>query len=138
VADLNCDGIVDLLDYAIWGQHFGETAGAAAPIGDINGDGIVDIRDYGIWRANFGHTAAGTPPVAALEGPLLGAVPIPGEPRLSLARQAAPTEASAKSSPDPEAWPRQLLSHFGPVRPWEIAAAWRAAFPHGIMLQRTE
>jgi MYXO-CTERM domain-containing protein len=71
LGDINCDGIVDVRDYGLWRQHFGEGAGAAALsartgaalIGDLNGDGIVDIRDYSIWRANFGHTAG-----AALRG----------------------------------------------------------------------
>jgi hypothetical protein len=66
LGDINCDEVVDIRDYGLWRQHFGESVGAAAPnrvaaaglVGDLNGDGIVDIRDYGIWRANFGHTAS--------------------------------------------------------------------------------
>jgi hypothetical protein len=55
LGDINCDGIVDIRDYGIWRQNFGQTnCGNPA---DLNGDCIVDIRDYGIWRANFGHTA---------------------------------------------------------------------------------
>jgi hypothetical protein len=66
LADINCDGIVDIRDYGVWRQHFGETGETAAstrattgPIGDINDDGIVDIRDYGIWRQHFGETSGG-------------------------------------------------------------------------------
>jgi MYXO-CTERM domain-containing protein len=55
LGDINCDGIVDIRDYGIWRQNFGQTnCGNPA---DLDGNCIVDIRDYGIWRANFGHTA---------------------------------------------------------------------------------
>jgi hypothetical protein len=59
LGDINCDGIVDIRDYGIWRQNFGQTnCGNPA---DLNNDCIVDIRDYGIWRANFGHTAGASP-----------------------------------------------------------------------------
>jgi MYXO-CTERM domain-containing protein len=55
LGDINCDGIVDIRDYGIWRQNFGQTnCGNPA---DLNNDCIVDIRDYGVWRQNFGHTA---------------------------------------------------------------------------------
>jgi MYXO-CTERM domain-containing protein len=55
LGDINCDGIVDIRDYGIWRQNFGQTnCGNPA---DLDGNCIVDIRDYGIWRANFGHTS---------------------------------------------------------------------------------
>jgi hypothetical protein len=80
LADINCDGIVDIRDYGIWRQNFGATnCGNPA---DLDGNCIVDIRDYGIWRQNFGHTSGAAArtatPVAA---PRLGAAtptPIPG------------------------------------------------------------
>src|SRR3954462_13290316 len=66
VGDINCDGIVDIRDYGIWRQLFGDTdCGNPA---DLNGDCLVDIRDYGIWRQNFGRTsptATTTPTVTA-------------------------------------------------------------------------
>jgi uncharacterized repeat protein (TIGR01451 family)/MYXO-CTERM domain-containing protein len=83
LGDINCDGIVDIRDYGLWRQHFGESAGAAAPsrgvaavlIGDINEDGIVDIRDYGLWRLHFGE---GTPADRRGSGPMPGGmVPAP-------------------------------------------------------------
>jgi hypothetical protein len=46
LGDINCDGVVDLLDYGLWRQAFGAT-GCGNPA-DLNGDCIVDIRDYGI------------------------------------------------------------------------------------------
>jgi hypothetical protein len=68
LGDINCDGIVDIRDYGIWRQNFGQTnCGNPA---DLDGNCIVDIRDYGIWRANFGHTAG-----AAARGALPGAPP---------------------------------------------------------------
>src|SRR3954468_2289126 len=53
LGDMNCDGIVDIRDYAIWRQAFGATdCGNPA---DLDGNCIVDIRDYGTWRQNFGQ-----------------------------------------------------------------------------------
>src|SRR4051794_36557680 len=70
LGDINNDGLVDILDYGIWRQHFGATGcGNAA---DLNGDCIVDMQDYGVWRVNFGRMAGaaprGTPGPARLAG----------------------------------------------------------------------
>src|SRR5260370_35127547 len=51
LADINCDGIVDIRDYGIWRQAFGATD--CGTVADLNGDSIVDIRDDGIWRQQF-------------------------------------------------------------------------------------
>jgi hypothetical protein len=59
LGDVNCDGIVDVRDYAVWGQQFGATN--CGNVADLNHDCLVDIRDYGIWRQNFGHTAGAAP-----------------------------------------------------------------------------
>src|SRR3954465_8082191 len=54
LGDINNDGIVDIRDYGIWRQNFGQTnCGNPA---DLDGNCIVDVRDYGIWRQNFGQT----------------------------------------------------------------------------------
>src|SRR5262245_21676805 len=54
LGDINNDGIVDIRDYGIWRQNFGQTnCGNPA---DLDGNCIVDIRDYGIWRQQFGQT----------------------------------------------------------------------------------
>src|SRR5207302_3876884 len=64
LGDINCDGIVDLLDYGLWRQAFGATnCGNPA---DLNGDCFVDILDYGIWRQNFGHVAPTVTPTVAV------------------------------------------------------------------------
>jgi Nidogen-like/Carboxypeptidase regulatory-like domain len=55
LGDINGDGIVDIRDYGIWRQNFGQTNSGNPADLDLNN--IVDIRDYGVWRANFGHTA---------------------------------------------------------------------------------
>src|SRR5690348_10521414 len=45
--DINNDGVVDIRDYGIWRQNFGQTnCGNPA---DLNGDCLADIRDYAIW-----------------------------------------------------------------------------------------
>jgi MYXO-CTERM domain-containing protein len=59
LGDINCDGIVDIRDYGVWRQNFGQTT--CGNPADLNTDCIVDIRDYGIWRANFGRTAGAAP-----------------------------------------------------------------------------
>jgi hypothetical protein len=73
-ADLNGDGFVDNLDYAIWIQNFG----TAGPAGDANGDGVVDARDYTIWRDQccgpFPGAGGGS---GGLGGGIAGAVPEP-------------------------------------------------------------
>src|SRR5262245_26363648 len=54
LGDINNDGLVDIRDYGIWRQNFGQTdCGNPA---DLDGNCLVDIRDYGIWRQNFGQT----------------------------------------------------------------------------------
>jgi CSLREA domain-containing protein len=57
LGDINGDGIVDIRDYGLWRQSFGQT-NCGNP-SDLNSDCIVDIRDYGIWRQHFGETAPG-------------------------------------------------------------------------------
>jgi hypothetical protein len=54
--DFNGDGFVDIRDYGIWRQNFGQTNCGNPADADFNC--MVDIRDYGIWRQHFGE---GTP-----------------------------------------------------------------------------
>src|SRR3954468_13816183 len=80
LGDMNCDGIVDIRDYAIWRQAFGATdCGNPA---DLDGNCIVDIRDYGIWRQNFGQTGPTATPTTLAPGPTATptatATPLPG------------------------------------------------------------
>jgi hypothetical protein len=51
--DYNDDGYVDLADYTLWADHFGQV-GADLP-GDGNGDGVVDLADYTVWAEHFGQ-----------------------------------------------------------------------------------
>jgi hypothetical protein len=51
-ADINKDGLVDLLDYVIFVKDFLKSS-LTNPRSDINQDGIVDLTDYGILVANF-------------------------------------------------------------------------------------
>jgi hypothetical protein len=48
--DLNGDGFVDSLDYAIWKQNFGSMGTPGMVAGDTNNDGKVDAADYTVWR----------------------------------------------------------------------------------------
>lgn len=52
--DFNQDGVVDIADYTVWADNFGQSG--AHVHGDGNGDGTVDIADYTIWADNFGST----------------------------------------------------------------------------------
>lgn len=54
--DYDKDGDVDVADYEVWRQTFGETTDLRA---DGNGDDIVDAADYNIWRDNLGVPAEG-------------------------------------------------------------------------------
>jgi hypothetical protein len=49
VADLNCDGLVNLIDFSILLFHWG----TSNPIADINGDGTVDLIDFSIMLFNW-------------------------------------------------------------------------------------
>ncbi len=71
--DLNGDGFVDDLDYAIWRQNFG----TPGPAGDANGDGIVDASDYTIWRDNCCGTFPGAGGGSGAGFGLGGTVPEP-------------------------------------------------------------
>src|SRR4051794_41638845 len=74
LGDINNDGIVDIRDYGLWRQSFGQTnCGNPA---DLDGNCIVDIRDYGIWRQNFGQTGPTTTPTPTVTGTPL-ATPLP-------------------------------------------------------------
>jgi hypothetical protein len=100
LGDINCDGLVDILDYGVWRQNFGQQ-GAGNPA-DLNGDGIVDIRDYGVWRQNFGHTPGGA---ALADAPR--AVPTPGTATPLTTRAVAATTA-ALATPTATATPTRV------------------------------
>ncbi len=51
--DFNGDGMVDVLDLAVWENNFGATEDGAVLKGNGNG-GIVDGSDYALWRSNLG------------------------------------------------------------------------------------
>jgi hypothetical protein len=46
-ADINGDGFVDVLDFAIFAANFRTVDTPGVP-GDIDGDGNVDVRDFAI------------------------------------------------------------------------------------------
>jgi murein DD-endopeptidase MepM/ murein hydrolase activator NlpD len=55
--DLNGDGIVNAVDYAIFFDHYGENG--PGNIADLNGDGRVNAVDYAIFFDHFGQTVSG-------------------------------------------------------------------------------
>ncbi len=54
--DLDHDGTVSIIDFAMIASAFGSTAGSPRynPAADLNGDGTVSIIDLGIVGADFG------------------------------------------------------------------------------------
>lgn len=62
LADINCDGSVNLLDFATFSRCFGEPVASPPPacstaeaeLSDLNTDGIVNLLDFGIFALNFG------------------------------------------------------------------------------------
>ena len=69
-ADINGDGVVDILDFVILGNNFNNGFGQAIlGTGDLNDDGEVDILDLVIFADNFGNT---------IDGGGVAAIPEPG------------------------------------------------------------
>lgn len=52
IGDVNCDSIVNILDFQLLNNLFGTNN----PDADLNGDGIVNILDFQILNNNFGKT----------------------------------------------------------------------------------
>ncbi len=50
--DFDLDDDVDLADFAVLKQHFGQTGDVTE--GDANDDGLVDLADFGLLKRNFG------------------------------------------------------------------------------------
>lgn len=58
--DLNFDGKVDLVDFAIFSENW-LSSGANFATGDLNGDGVVDLVDFAIFSANWLGTGPAAP-----------------------------------------------------------------------------
>lgn len=64
-ADVNSDGIIDILDLVLIASHFGGTvAEDQTPNPDVNGDGHINILDLVLVASHFGETVR--PPVVFL------------------------------------------------------------------------
>ncbi len=62
-ADVNVDGMINILDLVVIASHLGETSTADEPLNaDINGDGNVNILDLVLVASHLGKTVR--PPVA--------------------------------------------------------------------------
>ncbi|MYG08871.1 hypothetical protein F4167_20100, partial [Candidatus Poribacteria bacterium] len=62
-ADVNADGMINILDLVVIASHFGETSTADQPLNtDVNGDGNVNILDLVLVASHLGETVR--PPVA--------------------------------------------------------------------------
>ena len=68
-ADVNTDGVINILDLTLVASHFGETRTAdQSPNPDVNGDGTVNILDLTLVASHFGKTVP--PPVVFISTPL--------------------------------------------------------------------
>lgn len=56
LGDISNDGQVDIGDFTLWADAFGDS-GTGLPA-DLSVDGQVDIGDFTIWGDNFGNTAS--------------------------------------------------------------------------------
>jgi hypothetical protein len=56
--DYNFDGLVDLVDYDVWGSSYDSGIDLAA---DGNGDGSIDAADFVVWQATLGETSTISP-----------------------------------------------------------------------------
>ena len=62
-ADVNADGMINILDLVLIASHFGETSTADQPLSsDVNADGKVNILDLVLVASHLGKTVK--PPVA--------------------------------------------------------------------------
>ncbi|MYA68526.1 hypothetical protein F4009_01625, partial [Candidatus Poribacteria bacterium] len=62
-ADVNADGMINILDLVVIASHFGETSTVDQPLNsDVNGDGNVNILDLVLVASHLGKTVR--PPVA--------------------------------------------------------------------------
>lgn len=71
-ADVNADGVVNILDLTLVAKDFGETITADQPVPnpDVDGDGTVDIRDLTLVAKYFGETVAHPAQPAQVDGPI--------------------------------------------------------------------
>jgi Ca2+-binding EF-hand superfamily protein len=53
--DVNQNGVVDIGDIAVIGQHFNEVVIPPYPRYDVNMDGVVNIADLAIAGQHFGE-----------------------------------------------------------------------------------
>jgi endoglucanase len=65
--DYDNNGMVDLNDYTLWQNTFGQTGAGLAGDGNLNG--IVDAADYTIWRDHANLSGAGAHTVGAVPEP---------------------------------------------------------------------
>ena len=71
-ADVNADGVVNILDLTLVAKDFGSTIAAdqSAPNPDVDRDGTVDIRDLTLVAKYFGQTVEHPTPPTQFDGPI--------------------------------------------------------------------
>ena len=64
--DFNGDGVVDIVDYALWRETLGSKSDLRA---DFDGDQLVGLSDYLAWKSQFGQQPASalSPPISVPE-----------------------------------------------------------------------
>lgn len=75
--DVNHDGKIDILDFVLIGQYFGEKISSEyTPNPDINRDGIVDILDFVIVGQHFGEVSTSQSPAKLILSPYSEQIPV--------------------------------------------------------------
>lgn len=85
--DYNGDGVVNLADYTVWRDSFGQSGPSLAA--DGNGDQKVDAADYQVWKLHFGMQAGdqGAATVAEPASLYLGCLTLLGTVGLAIRRR---------------------------------------------------
>lgn len=91
--DFNGDGRIDLSDFGLLKQNFGQTGPQV--LGDSTRDGRVDLSDFALFKENFGRSAAASDAVAATTFETAAA-----RPNVHLVRDLATTGADPSSYPN--------------------------------------
>jgi hypothetical protein len=67
--DYNGNGMVDVADYVVWRDSFGETVWWYGAGADGDQSGTIDQGDYDFWKARFGNMISPEVPPASLAAP---------------------------------------------------------------------
>ncbi|MFB3894245.1 MAG: hypothetical protein ACE15C_19745 [Phycisphaerae bacterium] len=130
--DANLDGIVDMTDYIVWYNNYGQT-GAGWSGADFNLSGLTDMTDYIVWFNNFGQMAPAALPAASAD-PDISDTPAsdpPTCPASGLAASSVPAPAAVSASETDESPAADTVASAPAALPVPAPAAHRHSPPVG-------